>query len=64
MNAKVIFGPDIGSLKGKTVRQGSDQVKAGVLIPIPAAIMRQYCKVTLAIDIMNVNWIPFFVTMD
>lgn len=64
VNARDIFGPDIGALKGKTVRQASDQVRAGGLIPIPAAIMEHYRKVELCIDVMKVNRIPFLVTMD
>jgi hypothetical protein len=49
-NAEDIFGPDHGSLKGKTVRKASDQVRAGGLVPIPATIMAHYQRVVLCVD--------------
>jgi hypothetical protein len=42
LNAEDIFGPELGSLKGKTVQQASDQVRSGGLVPIPATVMAQY----------------------
>jgi hypothetical protein len=60
LNAEHIFGPDLGSLKGKTV-QASDQVRSGGLVPIPVTIMNHYRKVVLCIDVMKVNKIPFLV---
>ena len=63
LNAEHIFGPDVGSLKGKTVRQASDQVRSGGLVPIPAIIMEQYRKVVLGIDVMKVNKLTFLVTI-
>jgi hypothetical protein len=59
VNAEDIFGPDHGSLKGKTVRAASDQVRSGGLVPIPATIMSHYQRVTLCIDVMKVNKMPF-----
>ena len=56
-----IFGPDIGSLKGKTVRRAIPHV-AERIVDVPLSIMRLYWAVTLAGDIMYVNKIPFFVT--
>jgi hypothetical protein len=64
LNAEHIFGPDVGSLKGKTVRQASDQVRSGGLVPIPATIMEHYRKVILCVDVMKVNKIPFLVTIS
>ena len=56
-----IFGADIGSLKGKTVRRNVPHV-ADHIVDAPLSIMRLYRSVTLAGDIMFVNKIPFFVT--
>ena len=64
INAENIFGPELGSLKGKTTRAASDQVRSGGMIPIPATIMDHYQKVVLLVDMMKVNKMPFLVTIS
>ncbi len=64
INAEDIFGPDTGSLKGKTVRKASDQVQSGGLVPIPATIMAHYRRIILCVDVMKVNRMPFLVTIS
>jgi hypothetical protein len=61
LNAEIIFGPDLGSLKGKTVRQSSIHIQP-VLNDLPMDIMSHYRDVTLTCDIFFVNKIMFFVT--
>jgi hypothetical protein len=63
INAADIFGRDIGSLKGKTTRRSLGGIRAGV-INIPRQIMAQYRNITLCIDLMFVNKIPFFVSIS
>jgi hypothetical protein len=57
-NAEMIWGPDLGSLKGKTVRRKSPVVQVQSSI-IPLGIMQKYRDVTLSIDVMKVNGIHF-----
>jgi hypothetical protein len=64
INAKDIFGPDLGSLKGKTVRKASDQVRSGGLVPIPATIMAHCRKIVLCVDVMKVNKMPFLMSIS
>ena len=62
-SAKDILGPEVGSIKGKTVRIGAESVQMD-LEQIPATIMERYRRVTLGADIMFVNKIPFFVIIS
>jgi hypothetical protein len=65
INAHAIFGRDIGSIKGKTTRR---QLK-GILCAVdnnntPKSIMEHYWDLTLCVDIMFVNKIPFFMSIS
>jgi hypothetical protein len=59
--AEDIFGTNIGSLKGKTVTRQGDHVR-GRIAGVPPDIKSRYQQVTLCVDIMNVNKLPFLVT--
>ena len=61
INAQTIFGPDLGSLKGKTVRRSGVPAQP-ILNDLPLDLMSNYRDVTLVCDIMFVNKNMFFVT--
>ena len=61
--AKQIFGPDIGSSKGKTVRRQPTRVEVEE-VSLPPTIQQHYQEVMLACDIMYVNKIPFLMSIS
>jgi hypothetical protein len=56
-----IFGKELGSIQGKTVRTRPDVVVTNY-IEIPPDIMELHCDVTISMDIMNVNRRQFLIT--
>jgi hypothetical protein len=60
VNADAIFGQDVASLKGKITRQQLQTVLGAVASNLPKEIMQHYRDITLCVDIMFVNRIPFF----
>ena len=54
----------MGNLKGKTTRAKSDTVETGVdiITPLPPEILEFHAIVTLGIDVMKVNGLPFLVS--
>jgi hypothetical protein len=63
MAAEDILGPDVGSIRGKTVRTSSPQVEHR-RTSLPPEIHARYQSVTLGVDIMFINKIAFFVTIS
>ena len=61
--AKKVFGPELGTLKGKTTRKKPIPVRQDI-ISIPRNIKIAHRDVVIAADVMFVNTIPFFVTIS
>jgi hypothetical protein len=59
--AEQTFGPNVGSIKGKTVCHSTDPVTPSI-DAVPFEVMKLHGNITLTIDIMFVNKIPFFIT--
>lgn len=60
-NAHNIFGPDVGSLRGKTVRRSEPHVEL-IQRPIPHGILERHKEVTICFDVMYVSGMPFLVS--
>jgi hypothetical protein len=61
-NAHQIFGPDLAGIRGRTVRRPPDSVTTNY-VQIPGVILERHQLVTLAVDIMFVNGVPFLVSV-
>ena len=62
MRAEAIFGPDVGTLKGKNVRQNPHRVR-DVVTPIPPHIAQEYKSLTICGDVMYANNQPMIITV-
>ena len=60
--AEAIFGPDIGTLKGKTVNKRPDPV-VDTAIEVPKELLMRIEHLPMCMDIMFVNELPFLTTL-
>ena len=61
--AEVIWGKNLGCLKGKNPRQKTPHTRGNIL-PLPTTILERYNSVTLGGDIMFINGIRFINTIS
>lgn len=61
--AEHIFGPNLGSLKGKTVRRPLPRSRTGVC-GVPLDILQKHPSLEIAMDIMFINKIAFLVSVS
>jgi hypothetical protein len=63
LNANCIFGPDLAGVWGHMVRRPP---KFGTMnhVQIPRALLEHHQRVTLAVDVMFVNRVPFLVSVS
>jgi hypothetical protein len=59
-----IYGPEIGSLKGKTVRSTPQPVRLPVQVPLPDQIKMRHNRVTICADICHVDGLRFLTTIS
>ena len=59
-NSYTIFGPDIGSLRGKTVKKIETVISD--YVAIPEQIKDKMKRIELSVDVMFVNKIPFMIS--
>ncbi len=60
-NAHIIFGPDLAGVRGGTVRRAPESVRVDH-IQIPRVILYRHRIVTLTMDCMFINGVPFLVS--
>jgi len=59
-----IYGPDRATIKGKTVRSQPSHVPEVALSHLPESIIDYHSEITLCIDILFVNGVPFLHTIS
>ena len=65
MASEDIYRPDVGSVKGKTVRRRPLRVECGVTYtPLPSLVQEHYKEINMTADIIFVNAIPCFVSLS
>jgi len=57
-----IFGPNIGSLKGKMMQKTPNRVVLNILDKLPNGMLNEHSDVTIAININYINEIPLMLT--
>ena len=64
LRAETIFGPDLGSLKGKSVRSTPAPIILSTPVSIPAPIFEHHKHVCISADIFYMDGAMFFMTIS
>jgi len=59
LHVEDILGPNSGSLKGKTTRKTPEKVTINSCDELHDSLLDEHGNVTMAVDIMYINGIPF-----
>ena len=59
--AEDVYGPNLGSIKGKTPSKTVKHVD-GITDPVPPDILKRHGRASIAVDVMFINKEPFLVT--
>ena len=61
-----IWGPSVASMKGRNTRSAPDAVKvdSSTITSVPPHIATHHIRVSIGIDVMKVNKIPFLVSIS
>ena len=62
MHAEDILGPNLGNLKGKTTQRTPKMLVLNTLDYLPNVMLKEHGDITIAIDVMYINKIPFMMT--
>ena len=64
VHAETIFGPDLGSLKGKSVRSTPAPIILSTPVSVPAPIFQHHKHVCISADIFYIDGAMFFMTIS
>jgi len=64
MRAEYIYGHDVATLKGKTVRSQPNHVESYDISPVPTFVRTHHNNVTLCVDLFFINGMAFFHTIS
>ena len=62
--AKIIYGPNVNSLKGKSKHRKSKLQREDTATNLPSYILKRYWEIALGIDVVHMNGMPFLLSIS